>query len=505
MYRVTILLFTIIVLSVTFSLYASAEKENVGILTTKFGNIVISFRDDVAPKTVTNFENLTKSGFYDGTIFYRITPGFIIQGGDPNTKNGPRNTWGNGGAGYTIQPEFSKLKHTKYMVSMAHRATEINSASSQFFIVLGNAPWLDGKYTIFGEVISGQDVVDKIALIKTDPKTYQPLDPDEARIIRAVISSQEKIQSKQSGQLTNSSDRGLQEQNEQGTGGEQPLQDMLVKFGSIAAIIIVTIIVIIISIKLQNRSKSTDIEPWEKEKIDNQIQIESAKKELIDMNSKIYDAKSELDSLQAQNETKKKEIMLVKKELESTKIEIFKLNSENNDVLTETQLAKANLATIKTQHDKIEVKLIKEEIEALNKKFSEINSEKSNLVEECETLQNKIESAKKELIDMNSKIYDAKSELDSLQAQNETKKKEIMLVKKEDEFIEKELASVGTKDETRKTVGAAGAVAASINSKYEATKKELELLRVTHSTLKAEYANLITKLEFLRVKYRNPK
>ena len=95
-------------------------------------------------------------------------------------------------------------------------------------------------------------------------------------------------------------------------------------------------------------------------------------------------------------------------------------------MLTETQLAKANLATIKTQHDKIEVKLIKEEIEALNKKFSEINSEKSNLVEECETLQNKIESAKKELIDMNSKIYDAKSELDSLQAQNETKKKEII-------------------------------------------------------------------------------
>src|SRR5437660_12649544 len=131
MYRVAILLFTIIALGAAFSLHAFAEKEDVATISTKFGNIVISFRADVAPKTVTNFENLTKSGFYDGTIFYRITPGFIIQGGDPNTKNGPRNTWGNGGAGYTIQPEFSKLKHTKYMVSMAHRATEINSTSSQ--------------------------------------------------------------------------------------------------------------------------------------------------------------------------------------------------------------------------------------------------------------------------------------------------------------------------------------------------------------------------------------
>ena len=384
MYPVTILLFTIIALSVTFSLHAFAEKENVGILTTKFGNIVISFRDDIAPKTVANFENLTKSGFYDGTIFYRITPGFIIQGGDPNTKNGPRNTWGNGDAGYTIPPEFSKLKHTKYMVSMAHRAAEINSASSQFFIVLGNAPWLDGKYTIFGEVISGQDVVDKIASIKTDPKTYQPLDPDEARITKAVISSQEKIQSKQSGQLTNSSDRSLQKQNEQGIVREQPPQDMLVTFGSIAAVIIVTIIVSIIFIKLKNRSeRNIDIESWEKEKPNNQIQIESAKNELTDMNSIICDAKSEFSSLQSQNETKKKEIMLVKNELV---------------------------------------------------------------------------------------------------------------------FIELELASVGKKDDTKKTVEAAGAIAAYINSKYEATKKETELIRSTHAILKAEYENLITELESLKIK-----
>ncbi|TLX82422.1 MAG: peptidylprolyl isomerase [Thaumarchaeota archaeon] len=151
---------------------------------------MIKFRDDIAPKTVANFEKLAKSGFYDGTIFHRIMPGFVIQGGDPNTKSGSRDTWGTGDAGYTIPPEFSNLKHTKYTVSMA-RGSDINSASSQFFIVLGDAPWLDGKYTIFGEVISGQDVVDKIASIKTDSSTNQPLDPNEARMDKVAIQSSE--------------------------------------------------------------------------------------------------------------------------------------------------------------------------------------------------------------------------------------------------------------------------------------------------------------------------
>ena len=494
----------IIALGVVFSLQALAEKENVGILSTKFGNIVISFRDDVAPKTVANFENLTKSGFYDGTVFYRITPGFIMQGGDPNTKNGSRNTWGNGDAGYTIPPEISKLKHTKYVVSMAHRAADINSASSQFFIVLGNAPWLDGKYTIFGEVISGQDVVDKIASIKTDPKTDQPLDPDEGRIIKAIISSQESIQSNPSVQITNSSDKYLQKQNEQKIADEQASQGRPVIFGFITTAIIVAIIVIIISIKLKNRSKNASIESRE-EKIAVQIQIESDKKELIDMNSKMYDAKSELGSLHLQNETKKKEIILVKKELESTKIEISKLSSENKDVLAQIQLARADLVTMKTQYNQVEVKLIQENIESLKKELFEITSEKNNLVVECEILQSKTESHKIELIDMNSKMYDAKSELGSLHLQNETKKKEIILVKKGLEFIEKELASIGKKDETKKTIEAAGAIAASINSKYETTKKELELLRVTHAILKTEYLNLITKLEFLRGKDRYPK
>ncbi len=191
--------------STTVSPTTVNPTSNVGVISTKYGNIVIKFRDDVAPKTVANFEKLAKSGFYDGTIFHRIIPGFVIQGGDPNTKNGPRNTWGTGDAGYTIPPEFSTLKHVKYMVSMA-RGPSIDSASSQFFIMIGDAPNLNGKYTIFGQVISGQDVVDKIGAIKTDPATDQPLDPEEARISKVIIQSNETQSAKVS--VANTSSTG---------------------------------------------------------------------------------------------------------------------------------------------------------------------------------------------------------------------------------------------------------------------------------------------------------
>lgn len=159
---------------------------DVTVLSTKFGDIIIAFKEDVAPKTVANFKKLATSGFYDGTIFHRIIPGFVIQGGDPNTKSKPRDTWGTGDAGYTIAPEFSNLKHTKYVVSMA-RGSDINSASSQFYIMLGDAPWLDGQYTIFGQVISGMEVVDKIASLPTDQTNNQPLDTESARIGKVVI------------------------------------------------------------------------------------------------------------------------------------------------------------------------------------------------------------------------------------------------------------------------------------------------------------------------------
>ncbi|HMK33288.1 MAG TPA: peptidylprolyl isomerase, partial [Nitrosopumilaceae archaeon] len=131
---------------------------------------------------------LANSGFYNGTIFHRIVPGFVIQGGDPNTINGSRNTWGLGDAGYTIPPEFTdKVQFSKYMVGMA-RGSDVNSGSSQFFITLGDASWLNNQYTLFGEVVSGQDVVDKIAALKTNSDT-QPEDPEAARVTKISIES----------------------------------------------------------------------------------------------------------------------------------------------------------------------------------------------------------------------------------------------------------------------------------------------------------------------------
>ncbi len=156
-------------------------------ITTGFGDITIEFKENIAPKTVDNFKNLANSGFYDGTIFHRIVPGFVIQGGDPNTISGSRDTWGQGGPGYSINAELSDVKHEKYIVSMA-RGSDINSAGSQFFIVVGSAPWLDGKYTVFGEVVTGKDVVDQIASLETNSQD-QPINPESAVIQKITINS----------------------------------------------------------------------------------------------------------------------------------------------------------------------------------------------------------------------------------------------------------------------------------------------------------------------------
>ena len=155
-------------------------------ISTNFGDIVIELKPDVAPNTVANFVELADSKFYDDTLFHRIISTFVIQGGDPNTIDQPPGTWGTGGPGYTIDAEISNLKHTKYMVSMA-RGTDINSAGSQFFIVTGDAPFLDGKYTIFGEVIQGKEVVDKIASLQTDLND-RPVDFEAARMKSIRIS-----------------------------------------------------------------------------------------------------------------------------------------------------------------------------------------------------------------------------------------------------------------------------------------------------------------------------
>lgn len=141
------------------------------IIKTKFGDIHIKFHPDVAPKHVENFIKLAKSGFYDGTIFHRVIPGFMIQGGDPNTKNSLRkDTYGQGGPKdekgnpVLLKAEFNDTPHKRGIVSMA-RANEPDTAGSQFFIVVEPSHFLDGKYTAFGEVTKGLGVADKIVIV----------------------------------------------------------------------------------------------------------------------------------------------------------------------------------------------------------------------------------------------------------------------------------------------------------------------------------------------------
>lgn len=128
---------------------------------TKFGKIVFKLLPELAPEHVRNFIKLAQSGFYDGTLFHRVIPGFMIQGGDPNTKTTNKATWGMGGPGYTIKAEFNTRSHLRGIVSMA-RAMDPNSAGSQFFIVTSDSTFLDRQYTVFGEVLEGMPVADQI-------------------------------------------------------------------------------------------------------------------------------------------------------------------------------------------------------------------------------------------------------------------------------------------------------------------------------------------------------
>ena len=144
-------------------------SETKAVIETKFGNIELKFFPEAAPGHVSNFLELAKKGFYDGTTFHRVIPGFMIQGGDPNTKSPDRSQHGMGGPGYTIKAEFSEKPHKKGILSMA-RAQDPNSAGSQFFICVANASFLDGKYSVFGEVTSGIEVVDQIVSQPRDKK-----------------------------------------------------------------------------------------------------------------------------------------------------------------------------------------------------------------------------------------------------------------------------------------------------------------------------------------------
>ncbi|MBT6295857.1 MAG: peptidylprolyl isomerase [Nitrospinaceae bacterium] len=150
-----------VVLFSTLLLTALVSAEEIAVIETKFGKIEIQFFEDKAPGHVKNFKDLANKGFYDGTIFHRVIPGFMIQGGDPNTKGDDRSTHGIGGPGYSIKAEFNDTPHKRGILSMA-RSQDPDSAGSQFFVVVKDSGFLDGQYTAFGKVLTGMAVADQI-------------------------------------------------------------------------------------------------------------------------------------------------------------------------------------------------------------------------------------------------------------------------------------------------------------------------------------------------------
>lgn len=151
-----------------------ASADEVAVIKTSAGEMVLQFWPNVAPKTVENFKKLAREGFYDGTAFHRIIKGFMIQGGDPNTKDPAKaDEYGKGGPGYRIKGEVNDRLHEKGVISMAHSGHP-DTAGSQFFICLDRAPHLDKKYTAFGKLIKGEDVLLKIG---NAPVVRGPTDP----------------------------------------------------------------------------------------------------------------------------------------------------------------------------------------------------------------------------------------------------------------------------------------------------------------------------------------
>ena len=161
------------------------SKQRLAVIETNLGTIKFKFLEDKAPGHVKNFIELAKKGFYDGTRFHRVIPGFMIQGGDPVSKAGDRSRMGTGGPGYSIKAEFNNTPHIRGVVSMA-RSQDPNSAGCQFFICVDVASFLDGQYTAFGEVVEGMDVVDKIVNLKRDPRD-NPLEENPAIMKKVTI------------------------------------------------------------------------------------------------------------------------------------------------------------------------------------------------------------------------------------------------------------------------------------------------------------------------------
>jgi peptidyl-prolyl cis-trans isomerase B (cyclophilin B) len=185
--------FTIFLILIGFGNYSYAlTAEPVVVVETNFGNLVIELFPVDAEEHVMNFLDLSTGGvdeisYYDNTLFHRIIPGFMIQGGDPNTISGEPNTWGQGGPDTKLDAEFNSIKHNRGIVSMA-RGGDVNSAASQFFIVHQDSPHLDGKYTAFGRLATQEsfETLDKIAVVPTGTND-RPVDPEQVRIIKTTI------------------------------------------------------------------------------------------------------------------------------------------------------------------------------------------------------------------------------------------------------------------------------------------------------------------------------
>jgi len=169
---------------------------DVAVISTSAGEMVAEFWPDVAPATVENFKKLARQGFYDGTAAHRLMKGFMVQMGDPLTKDpAAADRWGTGGPGYTINAEFNSRKHERGVLSMA-RGPDPNSAGSQFFICFGGAPGLDGQYTIFGKLLRGEETLAKLEATPTGPgnpgEMSRPLERISVSSVRIVPGNQLK-------------------------------------------------------------------------------------------------------------------------------------------------------------------------------------------------------------------------------------------------------------------------------------------------------------------------
>ena len=166
---------------ITYANKGEKKMQTAAIISTRHGKIVVKLFPDVAPKHVASFKKLIGEKFYDGTTFHRVIPGFMIQGGDPISKDPNRRAMhGTGDPGYKIQAEFSDLNHSRGILSAA-RSANPDSAGSQFFICVADAPHLNGQYSVFGQVVDGMDVVDKIVAEKRDQRD-NPLERVEMTI-----------------------------------------------------------------------------------------------------------------------------------------------------------------------------------------------------------------------------------------------------------------------------------------------------------------------------------